>query len=442
MTALVGLDLRAHRRRRRRLRRPIGDHHADGRRRRPGRLPARPGPGTTSDDAARPVPARGDADRARRSGSLHGRLVRHRVLRQPLPAAASRAVAPARRAGVPAGGGLQHGRQPHSAARSPNRFGPASPSRGRPAVHGRRPDRHAAHAPLGSPAAHRVRADPDRARRRRSRCRSSPASCSTACPPEQAGTASAVFNTFRQVGGAVAIAVFGALLAGAATFVTGLQTSLAIAATLLLLAAVISLRIQPRRLTLTQPHDDPTNAHPPLSPQGEPDDVTSSRHQGLDVSALGLGCMTMTGGYSGQPDRQDMINLLHSAVDLGVTFFDTAEIYGPHVNEELVGEALAPFRRPGRDRHQVRPGLRSRHPHTARPDAPPRRDPRRGRGLAAAARCRDDRPVLPAPGQPRRADRGDGRRRQGPDRGREDPPLRACPRPPPTRSAAHTPSSR
>ena len=81
---------------------------------------------------------------------------------------------------------------------------------------------------------------------------------------------------------------------------------------------------------------------------------------GLEVSALGLGCMTMTGGYSGQPDRQDMIDLLHSAVDLGVTFFDTAEIYGPHANEELVGEALAPYARPGRDRHQVRPGHRPR----------------------------------------------------------------------------------
>ena len=64
---------------------------------------------------------------------------------------------------------------------------------------------------------------------------------------------------------------------------------------------------------------------------------------GLAVSAIGLGCMTMTGGYSGQPDRRDMINLLHRAVDLGVTLFDTAEIYGPHANEELVGEALAPF---------------------------------------------------------------------------------------------------
>jgi aryl-alcohol dehydrogenase-like predicted oxidoreductase len=64
---------------------------------------------------------------------------------------------------------------------------------------------------------------------------------------------------------------------------------------------------------------------------------------GLKLSAIGLGCMTMTGGYSGMPDRQDMISLLHRAVDLGVTFFDTAEIYGPHTNEELVGEALAPY---------------------------------------------------------------------------------------------------
>jgi aryl-alcohol dehydrogenase-like predicted oxidoreductase len=64
---------------------------------------------------------------------------------------------------------------------------------------------------------------------------------------------------------------------------------------------------------------------------------------GLEISAIGLGCMTMTGGYSGTPDRKDMITLLHRAVDLGVTFFDTAEIYGPHTNEELVGEALAPY---------------------------------------------------------------------------------------------------
>jgi aryl-alcohol dehydrogenase-like predicted oxidoreductase len=64
---------------------------------------------------------------------------------------------------------------------------------------------------------------------------------------------------------------------------------------------------------------------------------------GLAVSAIGLGCMTMTGGYSGNPDRAEMINLLRQAVDLGVTLFDTAEIYGPHTNEELVGEALAGY---------------------------------------------------------------------------------------------------
>ena len=65
---------------------------------------------------------------------------------------------------------------------------------------------------------------------------------------------------------------------------------------------------------------------------------------GLEVSAIGLGCMSMTGGYSDKPDRQEMVSLLHAAVDRGVTFFDTAEVYGPFINEELVGEALAPFR--------------------------------------------------------------------------------------------------
>src|SRR5215216_4948689 len=65
---------------------------------------------------------------------------------------------------------------------------------------------------------------------------------------------------------------------------------------------------------------------------------------GLEVSAIGLGCMSMTGGYSDRPDWQEMISLIRTAVDRGVTFFDTAEIYGPYVNEELVGEALAPHK--------------------------------------------------------------------------------------------------
>lgn len=64
----------------------------------------------------------------------------------------------------------------------------------------------------------------------------------------------------------------------------------------------------------------------------------------LEVSALGLGCMSMTGGYSMSPDRQEMIALIRSAVERGITFFDTAQVYGPFINEELVGEALAPIR--------------------------------------------------------------------------------------------------
>jgi aryl-alcohol dehydrogenase-like predicted oxidoreductase len=68
---------------------------------------------------------------------------------------------------------------------------------------------------------------------------------------------------------------------------------------------------------------------------------------GLEVSAMGLGCMGMSYGYGPPADKKQMISLIRSAVDRGVTFFDTAEVYGPFTNEELVGEALAPVR------HQV-----------------------------------------------------------------------------------------
>jgi aryl-alcohol dehydrogenase-like predicted oxidoreductase len=64
----------------------------------------------------------------------------------------------------------------------------------------------------------------------------------------------------------------------------------------------------------------------------------------LEVSALGLGCMGMSAAYGKVPDKQEMISLLRAAVERGVTFFDTAEVYGPFANEELVGEALAPVR--------------------------------------------------------------------------------------------------
>jgi aryl-alcohol dehydrogenase-like predicted oxidoreductase len=64
----------------------------------------------------------------------------------------------------------------------------------------------------------------------------------------------------------------------------------------------------------------------------------------LEVSAIGLGCMSMTGAYGSIVDKQSMISVIRAAVERGVTFFDTAQVYGPFTNEELVGEALAPFR--------------------------------------------------------------------------------------------------
>jgi aryl-alcohol dehydrogenase-like predicted oxidoreductase len=95
---------------------------------------------------------------------------------------------------------------------------------------------------------------------------------------------------------------------------------------------------------------------------------------GPEISAIGLGCMGTTSSYGPTPDRREMISLLRSAVELGVTFFDTAEAYGPFVNEELVGEALAPLREqvviatkfgfeldPAGDREQL--GVNSRPEH-------------------------------------------------------------------------------
>ena len=69
------------------------------------------------------------------------------------------------------------------------------------------------------------------------------------------------------------------------------------------------------------------------------------RKSGLEVSAIGLGCMGMSFSYGPPKDKKEMISLLDAAVERGITFFDTAEVYGPFTNEELVGEALAPFRK-------------------------------------------------------------------------------------------------
>src|SRR5215475_1396213 len=67
-------------------------------------------------------------------------------------------------------------------------------------------------------------------------------------------------------------------------------------------------------------------------------------NSGLEVSAIGLGCMGMSYAFPPFPEKKEMISLLHAAYERGVTFFDTAEMYGPFTNEELLGEALAPFR--------------------------------------------------------------------------------------------------
>src|SRR5271170_2932234 len=92
----------------------------------------------------------------------------------------------------------------------------------------------------------------------------------------------------------------------------------------------------------------------------------------LEVSAIGLGCMGMSFSYGPPKDKKEMTALLHAAVERGITFFDTAEIYGPFINEELVGEALAPFRKQvviatkfgfdlsGSDNRPGAPGLNSR----------------------------------------------------------------------------------
>jgi aryl-alcohol dehydrogenase-like predicted oxidoreductase len=88
----------------------------------------------------------------------------------------------------------------------------------------------------------------------------------------------------------------------------------------------------------------------PKKIQGSANDRSSKMQKrklgksGLEVSAIGLGCMGLSFGYGPAVDKPDGISLIRAAVEHGVTFFDTAEVYGPFTNEELVGEALAPFK--------------------------------------------------------------------------------------------------
>jgi aryl-alcohol dehydrogenase-like predicted oxidoreductase len=90
--------------------------------------------------------------------------------------------------------------------------------------------------------------------------------------------------------------------------------------------------------------DSATPAPSTLRLKGETMQKRKLGNSNLEVSAIGLGCMGMSWSYGPPKDKQEMISLLRAAVERGITFFDTAEVYGPFLNEELVGEALAPFR--------------------------------------------------------------------------------------------------
>ena len=163
---------------------------------------------------------------------------------------------------------------------------------------------------------------------------------------------------------------------------------------------------------------------------------------GLEVSALGLGCMGMTFSYGPPADKQEMISLIHAAVERGVTFFDTAEVYGPFNNEELVGEALAPFK--GKVVIATKFGfeLDPEGGSSGRPEQPAGAHQAGRRRLAQAAQGRRHRSLLSAPRRPGRADRGRGGRGQGTDPGRQGQALRPLRSRARKRSVARTPSSR
>ena len=163
----------------------------------------------------------------------------------------------------------------------------------------------------------------------------------------------------------------------------------------------------------------------------------------LEVSAIGLGCMGMSFGYGPPADKQEMIALIRSAVERGVTFFDTAEVYGPFTNEELVGEALAPFRG-----HVViatkfgfEPSILTAG-QVDRPGQPPEHIREVAEASLKRLKSRRHRSVLPAPCRPERANRRRGRGREGPDPGRQGQTLRPFRGRRANRSAAPMPCSR
>ena len=143
---------------------------------------------------------------------------------------------------------------------------------------------------------------------------------------------------------------------------------------------------------------------------------------GLDVSAIGFGCMGISMSYGPAMPREEGLAIIRAAFDRGVTFFDTAEAYGPYANEELVGEALAPVR----DQVVVATkfGFRLENGTNHRPRQPSDAHPRGRRGVAEAPEDGSDRPLLSAPRRPGGPHRGRRRGCQGLDSGREGPALR------------------
>ena len=136
---------------------------------------------------------------------------------------------------------------------------------------------------------------------------------------------------------------------------------------------------------------------------------------GPEVSAIGMGCMGMSFSYGPPKDKQEMILLLRAAVDRGITFFDTAEVYGPFTNEELCGRGACTGARPRRNRHQVRfLTMRHRQRQLAATQQPAK-SIREVADASSTAEDGRDRSVLSAPRRSRSAHRGCCRRSEGSD---------------------------
>ena len=133
---------------------------------------------------------------------------------------------------------------------------------------------------------------------------------------------------------------------------------------------------------------------------------------GLEVSAIGLGCMGMSQSYGQPMETADAVRLIRAAFERGVTFFDTAEVYGPFKNEEVVGEALQPIRDQVviATKFGIDIGATGGSSMNSRPEHQGRR-----RGLAQAPQDRPHRSFLPAPRRSGRADRRRSGHGEGPD---------------------------